>query len=75
MFNIRTGWTPAEDTLPERMLTSGLPDDQDARLTREQLAALIRQYNKTRGWSDEGYVPEELVRELGLEALAQAGGG
>lgn len=57
-FNILAGWTPAEDTLPERMLQKALPDDTRARLSAERLAALVRAYNLARGWSPEGWIPE-----------------
>lgn len=56
-FNILAGWTPAEDTLPERFLTSGLTDDPSARLSREKLAELVRAYNLERGWTAEGWLP------------------
>ena len=55
-FNIRSGWTPAEDTLPERMLSSVLPDDPAACLPKERLQDLVRAYNQARGWTDEGWL-------------------
>ena len=55
-FNILSGWTPAEDTLPERMLTSALDDDQDARLNRQTLESLIKAYNLERGWDASGFL-------------------
>ena len=54
-FNILAGWTPAEDTLPERMLSTPLPDDQRAELSTERLQSLVKAYNVARGWSEEGY--------------------
>ncbi len=54
-FNIRAGWTPAEDTLPERMLSTPLPDDARAELSTERLQALVKAYNVARGWSEDGY--------------------
>ena len=54
-FNILAGWTPAEDTLPERMLSTPLPDDQRAELSTERLQSLVKAYNVARGWSAEGY--------------------
>lgn len=57
-FNILAGWTPAEDTLPERMLQQALPDDTRAQLSADRLAALVRAYNLARGWSPEGWIPE-----------------
>jgi len=54
-FNIRAGWTPAEDTLPERILRTPLPDDTRAQLSPERLQALVEAYNIARGWSRDGY--------------------
>ncbi len=57
-FNILAGWTPAEDTLPERMLQEHLPDDERAALSSERLAKLIEAYNLARGWTRDGWLPE-----------------
>ncbi len=54
-FNILAGWTPAEDTLPGRMLRQPLPDDAKAQLSTERLQMLVAAYNEARGWSPEGY--------------------
>ena len=58
-FNILAGWTPQEDTLPERMLENSLPDDAQAQLSPARLTALVRAYNIARGWSPEGWLPEK----------------
>ena len=58
-FNILAGWTPAEDTLPERMLTQALPDDARASLSSKRLSALVKAYNIARGWTEEGWLKEE----------------
>ncbi len=60
-FNILAGWTPAEDTLPERMLKQPLPEDARAQLSPERLSALVQAYNVARGWSIEGWLPEEMM--------------
>jgi aldehyde:ferredoxin oxidoreductase len=67
-FNIRQGWTPAEDTLPRRFLSEKLREgaSEGAVLTEKQLKSLIRKYNLARGWTLEGYIPDELLAELGL---------
>ena len=54
-FNIRAGWTPAEDTLPMRMLRKPLPDDTKAQLSTDRLQALVEAYNVARGWTRDGY--------------------
>ena len=49
-FNLLAGWTPAEDTLPDRFLDTPLPNDADAHLSRERLEALVAEYHRQRGW-------------------------
>jgi aldehyde:ferredoxin oxidoreductase len=60
-FNIREGWTPAEDTLPRRFLSEGLPAGTapGATLPAERLRAMIRAYNLARGWTADGWVPDD----------------
>lgn len=59
-FNILAGWTPAEDTLPARMLQKALPEDSRSHLSADRLASLIKAYNLARGWTKEGWLTEEL---------------
>jgi aldehyde:ferredoxin oxidoreductase len=48
--NLLAGWTPDEDTLPDRFLEEALPNDPAAVLTRERLQALVAEYHRQRGW-------------------------
>jgi aldehyde:ferredoxin oxidoreductase len=48
-YNLLAGWTPEEDTLPERFLNTPLPNDPAAALSREQLSALVAEYHRQRG--------------------------
>ena len=48
-FNLLAGWTPAEDTLPERFLNTPLPDDPAASLSRSRLNELVEEYHRQRG--------------------------
>ena len=48
-FNLFAGWTPAEDTLPERFLQAALPNDPAAVLSREQLRVVVDEYHRQRG--------------------------
>ncbi len=50
-FNLLAGWTPAEDTLPERFLNTPLPNDPEASLSRERLDGLVAEYHRQRGWA------------------------
>lgn len=49
-FNVLAGWTPAEDTLPDRFLNTALPSDPEAFLSRENLKDLVAEYHRQRGW-------------------------
>ena len=57
-YNIREGWTPAEDTLPRRFLSEAIEGgvSAGARIPEERLAAMVRAYNLVRGWTPEGWV-------------------
>jgi aldehyde:ferredoxin oxidoreductase len=72
LFNVREGWTAAEDTLPRRFLSQGLPDGvaAGAVLPAERLAAMVRAYYAERGWGGDGAVPRGLIEELGLGDLS-----
>ena len=71
LYNLREGWTPAEDTLPKRFLSEGLPAGVHATavLPRERLEAMVQAYYAARGWTVEGRVPAEVVEGLELEVL------
>jgi aldehyde:ferredoxin oxidoreductase len=49
-FNVLAGWTPDEDTLPERFLNTPLPNDPEALLSRDRLRSLVAEYHRQRGW-------------------------
>ena len=71
LFNIREGWTRADDTLPPRTLEETLPDGVAAGvgLTHEELDFMIAGYYQARGWTEDGVIPGEKLVELGLEYL------
>jgi aldehyde:ferredoxin oxidoreductase len=48
--NLLAGWTPEEDTLPERFLDAPLSSDPAASLSRERLQELVAEYHRQRGW-------------------------
>jgi aldehyde:ferredoxin oxidoreductase len=50
-FNLLAGWTPEEDTLPQRFLDTPLPGDPTAVLTSDNLRALVAEYHRQRGWT------------------------
>jgi aldehyde:ferredoxin oxidoreductase len=70
LFNVREGWTRAEDTLPERLLTEPLPGaSADFALTRDGLDRMIASYYAAQGWTASGDVSAERIRALALEDL------
>ena len=74
LFNVREGWTPAEDTLPKRMLCEGLPAGigPGASLPAERLRGMVAAYYAERGWSADGLVPQHRVQELELVDLTNS---
>jgi aldehyde:ferredoxin oxidoreductase len=49
-FNVQSGWTPEEDTLPDRFFDKALANDPAAALSRERLGTLVTEYHRQRGW-------------------------
>ncbi len=75
LYNIREGWTAAEDTLPPRFLREGLrmEGESEAMLPRDRLQAMVQAYYDARGWDAEGMVPAALIENLGLGDLRCVG--
>ncbi len=71
LFNIRQGWTRADDTLPPRVLT----DDPAAptALSRPWLDQMVSAYYGVRGWDEEGMIPTEHLARIGLAELVESG--
>jgi aldehyde:ferredoxin oxidoreductase len=68
LYNLREGWTAAEDTLPARFLSQGTPNG--ATLPRERLREMIQAYYASRGWDRQGQVPAMSIESLNLTELA-----
>ena len=68
LFNIREGWQPKDDWLPERLLNETLPTGVGAGigLSPDELRQMIQSYYIARGWDENGSVPEGKLAELGL---------
>jgi len=56
-FNIREGWQPADDWLPERLLSEPvrLGSGREATLTPDRLRTMIGEYYAARGLDPQGY--------------------
>jgi aldehyde:ferredoxin oxidoreductase len=68
VYNIREGWQPADDWLPERLLNEplSLPSGRVAALTADRLRAMIGSYYEMRGLDPEGRPDLAAVDALGL---------
>jgi aldehyde:ferredoxin oxidoreductase len=71
MFNLREGWTRAEDWLPDRFLSESLEleSGRKATLTADRLDAMISSYYRGRGLEPSGVPRPSTVDELELHAL------
>jgi aldehyde:ferredoxin oxidoreductase len=67
-YNVREGWQPADDWLPERLLNEPLtlPSGRVATLAADRLRAMIGSYYKMRRLDPEGRPSQATVADLGL---------
>jgi aldehyde:ferredoxin oxidoreductase len=68
VYNIREGWRPADDWLPERLLSEPLrlASGREAALTPDRLRAMIDAYYATRGLDERGRPDEAQLTDLRL---------
>ncbi|MFQ5850916.1 MAG: aldehyde ferredoxin oxidoreductase family protein [Candidatus Binatia bacterium] len=68
LFNVREGWQPKDDWLPQRLLNEALPAGvvRGVGLSAAELQEMIQGYYKARGWDESGFVPEKKLTELGI---------
>jgi aldehyde:ferredoxin oxidoreductase len=69
LYNLREGWTRAEDRLPDRFLSESLTLDsgREAALTPERLRGMIDAYYAGRGLDPEGRPEPAVTAELRLD--------
>jgi aldehyde:ferredoxin oxidoreductase len=69
VFNLREGWTPADDWLPERLLREPvrLGSGRDAVLRPDRLREMIDGYYAARGLAPDGTPSEAALADLGLD--------
>jgi len=68
VFNLREGWRPADDWLPERLLAEPvrLASGREAGLTRERLRDMIDGYYAARGLDGQGRPDQAQLADLRL---------
>lgn len=69
-FNVREGWTAAEDRLPPRV-EEPIPEGPSSgkRVTASEIEMMKAEYYHLRGWGEEGFPRPETLRALGLQAF------
>lgn len=74
LFNIREGWTRADDTLPERVFVEALPNGavKGVGLNRADVDMMIDGYYRARGWTEDGLIPYEKIDALELRDVVQS---
>ncbi|HOG18774.1 MAG TPA: aldehyde ferredoxin oxidoreductase family protein [Syntrophales bacterium] len=71
LFNIREGFSKADDTLPWRCLNEPLPDGP-AKGNTVPLDLMLKDYYEQRGWNQDSGLPEkETIERLGLSDLVR----
>ena len=68
LFNVREGWQPEHDWLPERLLSETLPTGvaRGIGLTPDEPKEMIRGYYNARGWDENGFIPAQKLKDLGI---------
>ena len=68
LFNIRERWQPADDWLPERLLSETLPTGVPggSGLSPDELREMVRGYYEARQWDADGFVPQWKLEQLGI---------
>ncbi|MGV8980091.1 aldehyde ferredoxin oxidoreductase family protein [Clostridium sp.] len=65
LFNLKAGFTKADDTLPERLLKEPLPGGPGKGMVVE-LDTMLDEYYSLRGWDKESIPTEAKIKELSI---------
>lgn len=66
LFNLKAGFTKADDTLPPRLLTEPLTEGPGKGKVVE-LDVMLSEYYSVRGWDEEGNPTEGKLKELSMD--------
>lgn len=64
-YNIREGWKPEDDRLPDRLVKEPLPEGPSKGMV-SRLSEMLPKYYALRGWDEKGYPTQKKLTELGL---------
>ena len=69
LFNLREGFTAADDDLPARVHDESFSEGPSAgkMIDRDDFAAALAEYYRLRGWDENGVPTEEKLRELEID--------
>ncbi|MBN1487780.1 MAG: aldehyde ferredoxin oxidoreductase family protein [Anaerolineae bacterium] len=72
-FNIREGWTRADDHLPYRWHHDPMTKGPSAGhvVTEEELEYLKDLYYEAKGWTNDGLIPKQKLIDLGMDDVAE----
>jgi aldehyde:ferredoxin oxidoreductase len=70
LYNLREGFSQADDTLPERLLNEPVPEGPSAGFT-VKLAPMLEEYYQFRGWDANGVPKPAKLKELSLDSLLE----
>jgi aldehyde:ferredoxin oxidoreductase len=68
LYNLREGFTRADDTLPERMLKEEVKEGPSAGFT-VKLDPMLEEYYQFRGWDSQGVPRSAKLKQLSLDEL------
>ena len=68
LYNLREGFTKADDTLPKRMLEEPVAAGPSEGHT-VRLDTMLEEYYQFRGWDEDGVPKESKLKELDLDSL------
>jgi aldehyde:ferredoxin oxidoreductase len=66
LFNVREGFSRADDTLPDRLFDEPLDADGCMRIDRDAFERSLLDYYALRGWDENGVPTPQSLRRLGL---------
>lgn len=70
LYNLREGFTRADDTLPARLLEEPVSDGPSKGWV-SKLEPMLKEYYRARGWDENGVPKPAKLSELGLAELME----
>ncbi|MGE5139518.1 MAG: aldehyde ferredoxin oxidoreductase C-terminal domain-containing protein, partial [Rudaea sp.] len=72
LYNLREGFTDKEDTLPPRLLNEPVAEGPSKGWV-SNLAPMLKEYYRARGWDEHGVPRKQKLAELSLDNLEVGG--